>query len=321
MPLRWGTISTANFADRLIDAGEGRFVAVGSRSLEKARAWADERGIPTAYGSYEELLADPEIDAVHIPLPNGLHVEWSIKALEAGKHVLCEKPLSRHPDDVERAFDAADAAGRVLAEGFMWRHHPQTARALALIAAGAVGDLRIVRAAFSFPTVAADNVRLSSTLDGGALMDVGTYCVSAARTFAGAEPVRAYGERRLGGDGVDVGFAGTLRFPGDVLATIDCGMERAKRTEIEIVGSDGTLTLRDPWFGATPLIERRDVDGELVETIEAEHADPYTREIEDLEAAAAGERAPLLGRDDALGQARTLAALHASAEAAAPVEL
>jgi D-xylose 1-dehydrogenase (NADP+, D-xylono-1,5-lactone-forming) len=321
MALRWGTLSTAKFADRLIEAGGGRFVAVASRSLERARGWADERGIPTAYGSYEELLADPEIDAVHIPLPNGLHVEWSIRALEAGKHVLCEKPLSRHPAEVERAFDAAQRADRVLVEGLMWRHAPQTARALELIAEGAVGELRIVRAAFSFPEVDDGNVRLSTALDGGALMDVGTYCVSAARTFAGAEPVRAYGEGRLGGDGVDIGFAGTLRFPGDVLAVIDCGMERAMRTQVEIAGSDGTLTLDDPWFGARAVIERRDRDGELVETIDAAHVDPYTREIEDLEAAAAGERAPLLGRDDALGQARTLAALHRAADTGAPVDL
>jgi predicted dehydrogenase len=256
-----------------------------------------------------------------VPLPNGLHVEWAIRALRAGKHVLCEKPLSRHPEEVERAFAVAREEGRVLAEGFMWRHHPQVARALELIAGGAIGELRLVRAAFSFPFVAADDVRMRAGLDGGALMDVGSYCVSAARTFAGAEPVRATGERVLGGDGVDVAFAGTLRFPGDVLATIDCAMERAMRREVEVVGDAGTLRLTDPWMAVTPVIERRDRDGELVAAIEAPQANPYTLELDDLEAAARGEREPLLGRDDALGQARALAALHAAAERGAPVDL
>ena len=151
MPLRWGILSTANITDKLLDSGtDQEFVAVGSRDGARAEAYAREKGIARAHGSYEALLADPDVDAIYNPLPNSLHVEWSIRALEAGKHVLCEKPLTRHPEDVDRAFDVAEREGRVLAEAFMWRHHPQVARARELLDSGAIGDLRVIRAHFAF---------------------------------------------------------------------------------------------------------------------------------------------------------------------------
>src|SRR6185295_11357567 len=151
--IRWGILSTAHIAEKVIAgarvASDASIVAVGSRDLARAQAFASEHEIPDVYGSYEDLLAS-DIDAVYIPLPNSMHVEWTIKALEAGKHVLCEKPMSRHPTDVERAFDVAEREGLVLAEAFMWRHHPQIACTRELIADGAIGRLRLVRAAFSF---------------------------------------------------------------------------------------------------------------------------------------------------------------------------
>jgi xylose dehydrogenase (NAD/NADP) len=303
--LRWGILSTARIADKLLGAAD--FTAVASRSEERARAWAAERGIPRAYGSYEALLADPEVDAVYVPLPNALHVEWSIAALRAGKHVLCEKPLGRDPSAVERAFSVAEQEGRLLTEGFMWRHHPQVIRALDAIRLDAIGELRLVRAAFSFPLDRPGDVRFQEALDGGSLMDVGCYCVSAARTFAGAEPEVAFGEAVGRRDGVDVGFAGILRFRGDLLATFEVGMDRARRSELELVGERGTIRLSDPWHAHAPVVE---VNGEH---FPVEAVDPYALEFEDFEAAARGEREPLLGRDDALGQARALAALHRSA--------
>ena len=152
MPLRWGILSTANITDKLLDSGtDQEFVAVGSRDGARAEAYAREKGIARAHGSYEALLADPDVDAIYNPLPNSMHVEWSIRALEAGKHVLCEKPLTRHPEDVDRVFDVAEREGRVLAEAFMWRHHPQVARARELLDSGAIGDLRVIRAAFASP--------------------------------------------------------------------------------------------------------------------------------------------------------------------------
>jgi predicted dehydrogenase len=317
MPLRWGILSTANITDKLLDSGTDQaFVAVGSRDGARAEAYAREKGLARAHGSYEELLADPEVDAVYNPLPNALHVEWSIRALEAGKHVLCEKPLSRRPEDVERAFDVAEREGRVLAEAFMWRHHPQVARARELLDGGAVGDLRVIRSHFAFPAPDGD-IRLQAGLDGGGLMDVGCYCVSGCRTFAGAEPERAAADLVPGGDGVDVALVATLRFPGDVLAHFDCGLVYPGGHVLEAVGTAGSVRLTDPWHGREAIIELRGAGGSF-ERIEAGPANAYALELADFEAAVRGERAPLLGRDDALGQARTISALYTSAERNAP---
>jgi len=195
-------------------------------------------------------------------------------------------------------------------EAFMWRHLPQTRR-LSELARTAIGDLRLVRAAFSFPLDRAGDVRLSADLDGGALMDVGCYCLSAMRLVAG-EPERAAAEQRLGGDGVDVRMAGTLRFSGDVLGHFDCGMDLPMRTGLEVVGAEGTLVLEDPWFGGRPRIRVRRLDGSE-EDVEADAADAYACQWRDFAGAAAGEHPPLLGREDAVGQARAIAALYESA--------
>jgi len=313
--VRWGILSTANI-NRLVLAGAAAsddvdVVAVASRDAERAQAYAAEHGIERSYGGYDALLADPDVEAVYIPLPNGLHVEWSIRALEAGKHVLCEKPLSRRAADVERAFDAAARADRLLMEAFMWRHHPQTRRLQELVAGGAIGALRHIRATFSFPLHDPGDVRLSAELDGGGLMDVGCYCVSGARLLAG-EPERAFAEQVLGGDGVDVRLAATLRFPGDVLAQFDCGLDLPGRDELEVIGEDGTLFLDDPWHCRATGIELRRADGAR-ELIEVPAADPYQLELENLGDAIRGRAQPLLGRADALGQARTIEALYRAA--------
>jgi predicted dehydrogenase len=313
MPMRLGLLSTAHINEKLVagasQVAEVDVVAVASRDLGRAESQASRLAVPRAHGSYEALLENPDVDAVYVSLPNSLHVEWSIRALEAGKHVLCEKPMARSPEQVERAFDAAEGAGRVLTEGFMWRHHPQAKRLAELLPR--VGRLRLVRASFSFPLERAEDVRLSSQLEGGGLMDVGCYCVSGARLVAG-EPVEAIGREVVSGDGVDVRFAGALRFSGDVLGHFDCGLDMAARGELEVVGSEGSLLLDDPWHSREPVIELRSADGSS-ERVEAERADPYACELRDFAAAVAGERGPLLGRADAVGQARTIAALYESA--------
>jgi xylose dehydrogenase (NAD/NADP) len=317
MSLRWGILSTARISTALLGAGSDQvFAAVASRDLDRARAFAAEHGIERAHGSYEELLADPDVDAIYNPLPNSMHVPWSIRGLEAGKHVLCEKPMSRRPEDVEAAFDVAAQEGRVLAEAFMWRHHPQLLRARELVAQGAVGRLRLVRAAFSFPASEPD-IRLRRELDGGGLMDVGCYCVSGCRAIAGAEPERVFAEQVVGGDGVDVVLVATLRFPDDVLGLVDCGLALAARDELEVVGDEGSLWLDDPWHGREAVIEVRPHGGEP-QRIETGPANAYALELADFEAAVRGEREPLLARADALGQARTIAALYDSAERNAP---
>jgi D-xylose 1-dehydrogenase (NADP+, D-xylono-1,5-lactone-forming) len=319
--LRVGLLSTAKINLMLLGgarAAEGvEVVAVASRSAERAEAYAAEQGIGRAHGSYEALLGDPDVDAIYVPLPNSLHVPWAIRALEAGKHVLSEKPLTRHPADAEAAFDAAERAGRVLAEAFMWRHHPQAVRLRELLGAGAVGRLRLVRAAFSFDVFGGgrpDDVRLQAGLDGGGLMDVGCYCVSAMRLLAG-EPAAVSGRRIDGGDGVDVRFAGTLAFPGGVLGSFDCGLDMVARNELEVVGDAGSLFLPDPWHSRAPRIELRRPGGS--ETIEIAAVDPYACELEDFAAAVRGERPHPFGRTDAVGQARAIAALYRAAESGA----
>jgi xylose dehydrogenase (NAD/NADP) len=323
-PVRWGVLGAANINQKVLAGAAGAssvdVVAVGSRSKERAAEFAAEHGIPRAHGSYDELLADPDVEAVYIPLPNGLHVEWTLACLEAGKHVLCEKPLTATPEEVERCFDAAEAAGLVLSEAFMWRFHPQADRLVELVREGAIGELRLVRSAFSFSLdPAAVNVRWDAELDGGALMDVGCYCVSGSRLLAG-EPERVHGEAVLSPSGVHSRFAGTMRFPGEVLATFDCGFDLPARDELEAIGSEGSLFLDDPWHSLEPVIEVRRLDGSL-ERVEVERRNPYECELEDVSAAIRGEREPRLGRADALGQARALEALTRSAAEARPVAM
>ena len=314
-PVRWGIVSTADINRKLLagaaESADVEVLAVGSRDHGRAEEFARRHDIPRAYGSYEELLADDEIEAVYIPLPNTMHCEWSIRAVEAGKHVLCEKPMSRHPADVERAFDAAERCGRLLSEAFMYRHHPQADRMKALVDEGAVGELRLVRAVFSYALFDRDNIRLRPDVEGGALMDVGCYCVSGSRLLAG-EPERVFGRAYVGPTGTDWVFTGSMAFPDDVLATFDCGTSLLFRDELEAVGTEGSLFLDDPWHSVDPVIEVRRSDG--VERIEMERANPYRLELENVGAAIRGEGTLRLGRDDAVAQARVLEALFRSAE-------
>jgi xylose dehydrogenase (NAD/NADP) len=322
VPVTWGILSTADINRRFLagtrEAHNAEVIAVASRDLAVARDYAGRHGIERAHGGYDALLADPQVEAIYIPLPNSMHVEWTVRALEAGKHVLCEKPLSRRSAEVERAFDVAEREGRLLMEGFMYRHNPQTARLIELLADGAIGRVQMIRAAFSFVAENPANVRLSAALDGGAVMDLGCYCVSTARLIAG-EPLRVGAEQVLGGDGVDIAFAATLRFPGDVLAHFDAGLSLATRDELEVVGDEGSLFLEDPWHCLEPVIELRRADG--LRRIEVERVNSYRLEVENLSAAIRGEVPALLGRDDALGQARTIEALYAAAERGETVEL
>jgi xylose dehydrogenase (NAD/NADP) len=269
-------------------------------------------GPPRPHGSYEALLADDDVDAIYVPLPNSLHLPWSVRALEAGKHVLCEKPLSRRAADVEEAFDVAERSGRVLMEAFMWRYHPQTETLVSLVRDGAVGDVRMVRTAFGFNLPPGSNVRWSGELEGGALMDVGCYCVSALRLLAG-EPVRVSAEAVTGGEDIDARMCGVLRFENDVLGTLDCGFDVAKRAAIEVVGDEGSIVSADPWHGGSPDL-RILRDGAEPERVDVEAANPYALELDDFAAAVRGEHAPRLGREDAIGQARAIEALYAAAD-------
>ena len=270
--------------------------------------------ISRAHGSYEALLADPEVEAVYISLPNALHHEWTMNAIAAGKHVLCEKPYSRHPNEVEAAFAAADTSGLVLTEAFMYRHHPQTRLIEQLVREGALGRLLSIRGCFTFPLTDLTNVRASIDLDGGALLDVGCYCVSGARLLAG-EHVSASAVRVDGPTGVDMAFHGTLRHENDVVTQFEASFLAPRRQQLEVVGEDAVLTVQSPWradWAGDVLLNR---DG-TTERLDVPSANSYVLELENLAAAVFGDAEPLLARDDALGQARTIAALLAVATSA-----
>ncbi len=320
MPVRLGLLSTARINDEILQgatpSADVDVVAVGSRDRARAEAYSLERGIPRAHGSYEELLADPDVDAIYNSLPNSLHVPWTLRALDAGKHVLVEKPFDRRPAEVARAFDAADAAGLIVMEAFMYRHHPQTKRLRELVAGGSIGELREIRSTFTYQLDDPTDVRLYRELDGGSLMDLGCYCVSGSRLLAG-EPELVEGTQLIGGDGVDVHFTGTLRFPGGVESRFECGFDSPPSSTLEAIGSEGSAHVREPWSCSEHAIElRRNCQ---TARVEVEDADRYRLQLENFAAAIEGKAEPLLGRADALGQVRTIEALYQSAEAGAAV--
>jgi D-xylose 1-dehydrogenase (NADP+, D-xylono-1,5-lactone-forming) len=313
--IRLALASTAAINDALLGGAREsslvEVIGVGSRERARAVAYAQERGLERAYGGFDELLADPDVDAVYVALPNALHVEWAVRALEAGKHVLSEKPLTRDPREAERAFDTAERAGRILMEGFMYRHHPQTKRLVQLVRDGELGELRLVRSHFSFTLDRPRDVRWDRELGGGSLLDLGCYCTNLMRTLAG-EPERVYGEQITAPSGVDVRFAATLRFADGALGHFDCAFDLPRRIGFEAVGSDGSATMLQPFAEDEVTLEVRRGD-ELVSS-ETETANRYGLEVDNFARAIAGEEPPLLDRRDSIGQARALDALLRSAE-------
>lgn len=247
--IRWGIIGSANIAKGSVIPGikaseTGEVAAIASRGIEKAEETAKQLHIPKAYGSYEELLADPEIEAVYIPLPNHLHKEWTIRAAEAGKHVLCEKPVAINANDAEEMAEACQKAGVVFAEAFMYRYHPRYALIRDIIQSGEIGEVRGIHATFTFNNAKdSENVRYKKEWGGGSLYDVGVYPISAARMILNQEPQAAtvHGLFSEQHDDVDMMASGLLEFENGVALTFDCGMWAAFRNELEIVGTEGRI--------------------------------------------------------------------------------
>jgi predicted dehydrogenase len=323
--LGWGLLGTARINRSLVPAlrasRRNRLLAVASRSAERAQSYAREWEIPRAHPDYEALLADPEVDVVYIPLPNALHAEWTVRAAKAGKHVLCEKPLVLSAEELARVEAAAQGAGVVVTEAFMYRHHPQTERIQALVREGAVGQLGLVRGCFTFDLTRPQDVRLDPDLGGGSLWDVGCYPVSLARFVIGAEPVEVFGWQRKGRSGVDEVFTGQMRFPGEVLAQFDCGFRSPFRAEMEFVGTEGVL--RVPWpfrpgADAAVMLTRR--NGET-ETIPTGGGDRYALEVEDVADAVLEGKAPRVSLGESRGNMGALVALLRSARDGRPVRV
>ncbi|GAC1366506.1 MAG: Gfo/Idh/MocA family oxidoreductase [Herpetosiphon sp.] len=245
-PLRIGVISTANIGRKSVIPAMQRaanvvVAAIAGRDERQARDFAAELAIPNHYGSYDALLADADIDAVYIPLPNSMHREWTIKAAHAGKHILCEKPLGLTAAECREMAAAAEACGVVLMEAFMYRFHPQLAKVRTLLADGAIGAVRLLQSSFSFLLLNPANIRLRRDLGGGSLMDVGCYCVNLSRTLFEAEPVEVQAFARWSDGGVDEQMAGSLRFADGRLAQFDCALHIARREAYHIAGTDGTI--------------------------------------------------------------------------------
>jgi predicted dehydrogenase len=251
--VRWGVLGTAHIADALVrafkQASNCELTAVASRNVAVARAWAAGREVPHAFGSYEEMLASDVIDAVYMPLPNALHREWSIEAMRQGKHVLCEKPLASSAADVREMIDVAEATGMKLMEGFMYRFHPATARLAELVAGGAIGTPKVIRATFGFLLSKPDDIRWSAELAGGSVMDVGCYCVSIARLLAGAEPTAVSASAAWAPTGVDESLVGTLEFPGGLLASVDCSFSTGMGLQqmVSVSGTEGRVEVAQPF--------------------------------------------------------------------------
>ena len=244
--IRWGILSTANIGRAAVipaikESTRGEVVAVASRENRRAEEFAAENGIPEAFGSYEELLEDEHVDAIYIPLPNNMHREWTIRAAEAGKHVLCEKPLALTATECDEMADAAESAGVVCMEAFMYRFHPRIDAVTELIASGAIGELRSMYSAFTFKLTTTDNIRLDPELGGGSLMDVGCYCVNVFRTIAASEPLEVQAQALWTDRGVDEQMAGLLRFEGGRTAQFDCALTMERREALHVAGTDGHL--------------------------------------------------------------------------------
>jgi xylose dehydrogenase (NAD/NADP) len=320
-PVRWGVLSTALINRKLLAGArlspDVEVLAVASRDGERAAKYAAEHRIARSYAGYDALLADPDVEAVYISLPNAMHHPWTMAALAAGKHVLCEKPFSRDPAAVVEAFAQARERGLVLSEAFMYRYNSQIRRTVELVADGAIGQLRLVAASFSWPTPAHGDIRTDPALAGGSLMDVGCYCVSAARLLAG-EPASVTAQAVQGPTGVDTRLVATLAFPDGVLAHLDCAFHLPDRSHLEVVGTRGTIQVSDPWHCLTPDLLLTTLDGESTQ-VPVETANSYRLELEQVGAAIRGEPNQLLGVQDALGQATTIDALYRSASAGGAV--
>jgi len=322
--LRWGLLSTARINRLIIPAvrasARSDLTTVASRTIERGEAYAAEWKIPRVVGSYDALLADPEIDVVYISLPNSLHVEWTVRALDAGKHVLCEKPLALTVEDVDRVEAAAARAGRTAAEAFMYRHHPLTHAAEIVVKSGRLGPIHGFKGAFTFPLTREGDVRLVPALGGGSLWDVGCYPVSYTCFLAGAAPDEVFGWQRLSPSGIDLEFAGMMRFADGSLAQFDSGFTGPFRTEMEIVGRDAVLRIERP-FRTDERSRMLLMIGDETVTLPFEAEAPFAGEIADMEAAALDGRPARIPLSESRRTVQTIRALYDSAASGVPRSL
>lgn len=323
--VRWGLLSTANINRRVIPAirqsARGELTAVASRSQESADSYAQHWDIPHTFASYEAMLASDVVDAVYISLPNLLHADWTIRALQAGKHVLCEKPFALTLADVDRMIAAAHDTGLVLAEAFMYRHHPQMKLVEAFVRDGRLGDISLIQSVFNFQMKSRDNIRLAPELGGGSLWDVGIYPVSFAQCVMGGPPDWVFGFQEVGDTGVDEFFAGQLHYSHGRVAQISSSFRTPFHTRSVVVGTKGRLRMSRPFTNVE--------ESEMVffpESGEPEYIDIpeeplYLGEIEDMHAAILDGKPNYLTLAETRNHVRTVLALYESAAAGKPIVL
>ena len=303
--LRWGILSTARINEEVLPAfrtsDAAELVGVASRDTARAREYAERHGIPTSYGSYEALLEDASIDCVYLPLPNALHYKWTRAALEAGKHVLCEKPLTPTAEEARSLFELASERGLRLMEAFMYRHHPKTKRLREIVQSGVLGDVEVIRSWFHFKTdEPASDIRYDPSLAGGSLRDVGCYCISLATYLHNRAPDRVEGTARWSSSGVDEAFAATMSFGEQSVAVFDCGMFSPLDVGVKVLGTNGNATVRSPWYAhMAPLEIELHIDGET-STISTPGANAYQLEIDNFCDAISGRGTPEIQPDETL---------------------
>jgi len=322
--LNWGFLSTARINRALMKplraSKQTRLLAVASRSIHSAQAYAREHAIPRAYGNYEDLLADPEIDVIYNSLPNHLHAEWSVKALRAGKHVLCEKPLALTLDEADAMIAAAKETGKVLTEAFMYRHHAQTLKVKEIVDSGEIGNLQLIKGAFSFQLTREGNYRFYKEMGGGSIWDVGCYPISFARMLVGEDPIEVFGWQVEGQGGSDDSFFGQMKFQNGIYAQFDSGFKSPFRTYMEIIGSQGVVYVPFP-FKPGVKNEITLTRGENRQTIKIRGQELYLGEVEDMCAAVLGRESPRISLSDSRGNIKTILGLIESARTGKPIQI
>jgi xylose dehydrogenase (NAD/NADP) len=324
--VKWGILGNANIARACVipaicKSGNGTAYALATRSLERATELVSRYGIQQVYASYDALLADPDVEAVYVPLPNHLHHPWTLGALEAGKHVLCEKPLACNARQAEEMAGVAEASGLLLMEAFMYRFHPRSRLIKQMVQDGVIGTPRLVRSAFTYvmdeqSMTSEDNPRLRPETGGGALLDIGCYSVSVARWMMGAEPTHVQGQATYHRTGVDVHFVGTLRFPQGGLATLETSFISALQQTYTIVGSEGAIELPHdafvPWDKDAAYTIRK-VDQEEGSRHTVPGADEYQLMVEHFCDAVLGKASLAVEPEESVRNMQVLDALAQSA--------
>ena len=335
----WGLLSTARINERLIPAlrasGRSELLAVASRSTGRAQAYAKQWDIPHAYGTYQQMLADPAINVIYLSLPNHLHVEWAIKCAEAGKHVLCEKPIAITTEEVTRMAQAAGKNGVIIQEAAMMCFHPQTQYLQELVAKRVIGDVRLIRGVFAFTLENPGDIRLNTNMGGGSLWDLGSYCVSFARTVLQAEPVEVSAYQVSGDTGVDMSFSAQMQFPTGTLVQFFSSFQSFAHIEADFLGTEGRIYADIPWanhIGASANVQvtrngnpegtstfSDSMEGHTIDTKTYENMNAYQCEIDSMVENVLNGTEPVISLADSWKNVSTIIALHESARTGKPV--